>query len=264
LCGCAKSGSDTASQATPTPAASAAGDVASSPAAASGDPAQVELQRPTTSNVTPFDGASLIAAYAALPDGAANQADAVEFALLRARTNLECEAVRHDFTDDFAAHRNVARYSERLKAQARPMTLSSVDLQTSLGDYDFNGKHFAIGSNYGDGNTTFSFNYSNSCYISTSVMPDKSTLYRAVELEANNGNALHVFPVDATKAEALKNSAPQYNFIEHLVFFPVTIARRESGEVGAIVHVTKVELDERPISAPANAMPTVLMSTTLP
>ena len=69
-------------------------------------------------------------------------------------------------------------------------------------------------------------------------MPDTSTVYTAVTLEADNGDRLHSYPIDTGPAESQKTS-DQYSFTEHLVFYPVEISRCAvaARSWGWVVHV---------------------------
>jgi hypothetical protein len=211
----------------------------------------------------PFTSAALIAAYAALPDARLTQGDAVQFALSSAQTNLDCDQVRRDFTDDFAAHRNADRYLQALRRQARRMGLASIALRTQLGRYDFPSKSFQIGTDNGDGYSTFAFNTNDPCYVNQSAMPDGSRAYGGVEVELDNGPVLHRYPLDAARAEALGKRLGEYRFTERLVFYATTIARHSDERLGAVGHVTKLVLEERAANAPDTSPPTILMSSDL-
>lgn len=218
------------------------------------------LPVPSDADAKQFNGAMLIAAFAAQSSGGLTQADGVDFSLLNTQTGLACDNIRKDFADDFAAHKNADPYLKLLQSSAKPMSLVSMELPTRLGTYDFNGKQFPIGSGYGDGAKTFTFNVNVTCSAPWPTMPDKSYVHGGVVLEADDGDKLHLYPVDPDKAQLLQRDAYKHELSEQLVFYPVTIARRSNGQIGAIVHVTKVVLRERPSGAPSSAVPTVLMS----
>ena len=242
-----------------TPAAQ--GSLAPSPVASATTAA---IASPSTSESRPFSGALLIGAFAASTPANLNQADAVVYALFSSKTGLACETVRKDFVDEFAAHRNIDAYVKRLTSDAKPIGSSTIELPTNLGPYDFNGKEFQIGANYGDGSRTFTFAPSPECSTPWYRMPDKSNVYGDVVAEVENAERLHLYPVPPDKAELLQKDVNRYAFSERLTFYPTAISRREDGRIGTVVHVTKVVFQERNAGAPSNAVPTVLMSVDVP
>jgi hypothetical protein len=254
-------------EATPTPASAAGG--AQSPATAEATATAGGAGSSTGPLTRPegpprrFTSAALIAAYAVLPDAKPTEGDAVQYALSSAQTMLDCDAVKRDFADDFAAHRNADRYMQALRRQARRLGLVSIDLRTYLGRYDFPAKSFEIGSEYGDGNSTFAFTTNDPCYVYQSVMPDGSRAYGGVEVELDNGPVLHRYPLEASLAEALQKRQGEYRFTERIVFYATTIARHSNERLGAVGHATKLVLEQRASNAPDSSPPTILMSTDL-
>jgi hypothetical protein len=241
---------------------------------------QATLPPPASSDVSPFNPAALIAAFAALPGSAPTQADAVAFALFSARDFSTVHNVAKDFANDFAAHRNADRYLQLLKSSAKAIGgLLSEDFYADLGPYDFNRKSFSIviGNRYKDMEALSGTSIMNA-YVPpgqgefpSPVMPDGSALMGGpdqyqVELHFGDGNRLSAaYPLDPDRAEVFGNASQhgQFWLAEHIVFYPVAISRRSHGRLVAVVHVTKVILEQRPNGAPMSTVPTILMSTDL-
>ena len=249
------------SSSTTTPTVQVSSSPSSSPVASA---TVAAIASPSTADSRPFSGALLIGAFAASAPANLNQADAVVYALFSSKTGLACETVRKDFVDEFAAHRNIDAYVKRLTSDAKPIGSSTIELPTNLGPYDFNGKEFEIGANYGDGSRTFTFAPTPECSTPWYRMPDKSNVYGGVVAEVENAEKLHLYPVPPNKAELLQKDVNRYAFSERLTFYPMAISRREDGRIGTVVHVTKVVFQERNAGAPSNAVPTVLMSADVP
>jgi hypothetical protein len=273
LFGCSNS-SNTSAQSSPSPGGAAASTNAATTASASAptatpqtgtsSDAQSGLAKPDGNAVRPFDGGMLVGGYAAQSGSTPTQGDAVAYAAMSTQTNLDCDTVKRDFGTDFATHRNADPYLQKLKTRARPMGYASIDLQTYIGAYDFNAKAFQIGSGYGDGVKTFTFNWYSNCGEG-GQMPDGSYAYSSVTLEADNTDGfLHAYPLPTDQAEAFQNTKGQYNFTEHLVFYPVAIARTQGNQLGAVVHVTKVVLLEKSVYGADTSPPKVLMSRDIP
>lgn len=245
---------------------------AASPAiSVSGQPAtQATLPPPASSEVRPFSQAAAIAAFAALPGSVPTQADGVTFALWSAKDPAAVDVIAKDFADDFAAHRNADRYVQLLKSRATPMGLSSRDLLVYFGPYDFNSKSFPIVrhwvvAGYDDYNNKL--NKLLGRYLgSVSQMPDGSALYigNPPDLSFENYTRFPTsYALDPDQAEARQKAVQQYSLTEHVTFYPLTISRRpQIHAIDAVVHVTKVVLEQRPSGAPT-AVPTILMSTDL-
>ena len=240
----------------------------------SGQPAaKATLSPPVSSEVRPFNQASLLAAFAALPESNLTQGDGVTFALWSAKDPAAVDVISKDFADSFAAHRNADRYVQLLKSHAAPMGLTSADVPVNFGPYDFNSKSFPIERNFGQ---MFGSYYNRDelnkgalnhlyvgRYVGQRTMPDGSGLYYGglPNLSFDNVRRFPTgYALNTDQAEIREKALQQYSLTEHVVFYPVTMSRGSG--IDAVMHVTKVILEQRPKGAPT-AVPTILMSTDL-